>query len=86
MGEIIRDMTHTLQYTTPAGFELMYRDSGNMIQFSFFTIQFFLPTQKITMPKYDKFFFCKPETKTKLFQKQLQYQTLDLYLKKPFIS
>ena len=33
------------------GFELTYRDSGNTIHFSFFTIQFFPPTQKITMPK-----------------------------------
>ena len=37
-------------YTIP-GFELTYFDSGNMMYFSFFTIQFFPPTQKIMIPK-----------------------------------
>ena len=32
-------------------FELTYWDSGNTIDFSFFTIQFLPPTQKITIPK-----------------------------------
>ena len=36
-------------------FKLMYRDSGNM-HFSFFTIKFFPPTQKITIPKKDSVF------------------------------
>ena len=34
-----------------AMYELTYRDSGNTIQFSFFAIQFFPPTQKIAIPK-----------------------------------
>ena len=34
-----------------SGFELMYCDLGNAMHFSFLTIQFFPPTQKITIPK-----------------------------------
>ena len=34
------------------GFELTYRDSGNTIHFSIFTMQIFPPSQKITIPKY----------------------------------
>ena len=33
------------------GFEVMYHHSGNTMHFSFFTIRFFPPTQKITIPK-----------------------------------
>ena len=36
-----------------AGFELAYRDLGN-IHFSFFTMQFFPPILKITIPKHMK--------------------------------
>ena len=43
----------------------MYYNLGNMIQFSFFMIQFLPPTKKITIPKYN-FFFANWETKTKL--------------------
>ena len=35
------------------GFELAYRDSGNMIHFPIFTMQIFPPSQKITILKYD---------------------------------
>ena len=52
-----------------AGCEFMmatYRDSGNTIQFSFFTIVFSPPIQKITIPKC-KFYFSELEKKTKLF-------------------
>ena len=45
-----------------SGYELKHRDSGNTIQFSFFTMQFFPPTQKITKPKSD---FHKPRNKNK---------------------
>ena len=38
-------------YLDFTGFELMYGDSGNTMHCSFFTIQFFPPTQKITMPR-----------------------------------
>ena len=34
-----------------SGFELKYRHFENMMHFSFFTILFFPPTQKITIPK-----------------------------------
>ena len=47
--------------------ELTYRDLENTIQFSFLAIQFFPPTQKITIPKYHSFFFHKPRIKAKLF-------------------
>ena len=43
-----------------AGFELTYRDSQNTIHFSFFTIQFFPPSLKITIPKQS--FFLNGET------------------------
>ena len=33
------------------GYELTCRDLGNTIQFSFFMMQFFQPSQKITIPK-----------------------------------
>ena len=36
------------------GFELMYRDSGNTIDFSFFTMQIFPPSLKITVLKQNK--------------------------------
>ena len=51
-----------------AGCEFMmatYRDSGNTIQFSFFTIEFSPPIQKITIPKC-KFYFSELKKK-KLF-------------------
>ena len=32
-------------------FELTYRDLGNTMQFSFFTAQFFPPTQRMAIPK-----------------------------------
>ena len=37
----------------PAGFELTYRDSRNMIHFSFFTMQLFTLSLKITIPKHN---------------------------------
>ena len=39
--------------TIKAGFELMYRDSGNTIHFPIFAMQIFPPSQKITTPKYN---------------------------------
>ena len=44
-----------------SGYELMYRDLGKWMHFSFFTIQFFTPTQKITVSK--KYLFPKPRHK-----------------------
>ena len=35
------------------GFELTYCGSGNSIHFSFFTMQFFPPSLKITIPKHN---------------------------------
>ena len=39
--------------TIVTGLELMYRDSGNVIHFLFFTMQFFPPILKTTIPKYN---------------------------------
>ena len=36
-----------------SGFKLTYRDSGNMIHFSFFMSQFLSPGQKITISKHN---------------------------------
>ena len=43
-------LVYTIQ---PAGLELIYCDSGNMICFSFFTTHFFPPKQKIMIPKHN---------------------------------
>ena len=43
-------LVYTIQ---PAGFELIDRDTGNIICFSFFTTQFFPPKQKIMIPKHN---------------------------------
>ena len=54
-----------------AGFELMYRDSRNAIHFSFFMMQFFPPSLKITIPKHnikrENNFFLNLNHKEKLF-------------------
>ena len=39
--------------TIVTGLELMYRDSGNVIHFLFFMMQFFPPILKTTIPKYN---------------------------------
>ena len=39
-----------------SGYELTYCDSGNKIHFSFLMMQFFTPTQKIIVPKYNLIF------------------------------
>ena len=55
-------MTDKNSFLRESGYELTYRDSGNTIvrkyeiHFSFLRMQFFTPTQKITIPKY-KFIF-----------------------------
>ena len=36
-----------------SGFELTYCNSGNTIHFSFFSMQFFPPSLKIAIPKYN---------------------------------
>ena len=45
----------------------MYCDLGSTIQFSFFTMQFFPPTEKIMIPKYDKFFFSQTKEQKQNF-------------------
>ena len=40
-------------FSVYTGFKLTYRDSGNSIHFSIFTMQVFPPSQKITIPKYN---------------------------------
>ena len=51
--------------TLPKHYELMYCDLENLIYFSFFAVQFFPSTQKISLPKYS-FFFLIREAKAKL--------------------
>ena len=44
-----------------AWFELTYRDSGNTIHFSIFTMQFFPSSQKITITKYNAVSYSKTD-------------------------
>ena len=64
------------------GFELTYRDSGNMNHLSIFTIQIFTPSQNIMIPKYNKVSYSKTEKKflsaagktiSRLFGKKLHF-------------
>ena len=69
-----------------SGFKLTYHDSGNKIQFSFFTMQFFPTSLENMIPKHDikkqKEFFSLMEQQ-KLFccyhQKRFQYQPVMFY-------
>ena len=51
MESTIEEQLKEIKELYTSRFELMYRDSGNIMHFSFFTIQFFPPTQKISIPK-----------------------------------
>ena len=61
-------------------YELAYCDSRNMRQFSFFTMQFFPPTQKIVIPNIS-FFFKKQKQNwfLLLLLKQFHYTYIIFY-------
>ena len=56
------------------GFELTYRDSGNMNHLSIFTIQIFPPSQNIMIPKYNKVSYSKTEKKNFFLLLAKQFQ------------
>ena len=56
------------------GFELTYRDSGNMNHLSIFTMQIFSPSQNIMIPKYNKVSYSKTEKKNFFLLLAKQFQ------------
>ena len=63
-----------------SGFELTYRDSGNTIHFSFFTIQVFPPTQKITIPKKVSVSQTEEQNQNSFLLLRLKTISIDAYL------